>query len=47
LADIELEKFLFMKVSEALNVYTKHGNMQNVLTTACSLIENMIISNME
>ena len=36
-----------MKVSEALNQYTSQGKLQNVMTTACSLIENMIISNME
>lgn len=48
MADIELEKFLFMKVSECLNNYTsQQQNWGATLHVACLVLENMIISNME
>ena len=48
LADIGLEKFLFMKVSQALNQLTSQQNQeQNVIGIAASLLDNIIISNKE
>ena len=48
LADIELEKFLFMKVSEVLQqLTTQSGQEKHVLGVATVVIENMVISNLE
>jgi len=48
LADIELEKFLFMKVSEVLQQLTNQsGNEKHVLGVAVVVIENILISNLE
>jgi hypothetical protein len=48
LADIDLEKFMFMKVSEVLNHLTnKPGQEQHVMGVAAVVLENLIISNLE
>ena len=48
LADIELEKYMFMKVSEILNQLTNgSGNEPHILGVASVVIENLILSNLE
>lgn len=46
LADIELEKFMFMKVSEILNQMGPDKS-KNILGVALVLVQNMIVSNLE
>lgn len=47
MADIELEKFMFMKVSEILNKLCDRGEIENILGVAVVLVKNMMISNYE
>ena len=48
LADIELEKFLFMKVSDVLNQLTgSFDQAANVIGVLCVVIQNIIVSNFE
>jgi hypothetical protein len=46
LADIELEKYMFMKVSEVLNQLGPDQS-RNVIGVAQVLLQNIIISNLE
>lgn len=46
MADIELEKFMFMKVSEVLNQFGPNQS-KDVLGVAQVLAQNMVISNLE
>jgi hypothetical protein len=45
LADIELEKYCFMKVSETIENFSHHRNINGILHLVRTILENLITSN--